>query len=109
LCEPTGAATHARGVITAATAAVVARPPPAIPGAIGGDGGLPESDDSGGLCLKSGERSSPALGVRAVTHCGRMRDTTAPEKKMLPTPPLSPAEWPVGPASISLPTQSLKQ
>jgi hypothetical protein len=48
---------------------------------MGRHGGLPESDDSGGLCLKSGERSSPALGVRAVTHCGRMRDTTAPEKK----------------------------
>jgi hypothetical protein len=37
LREPTGAATHVRGVITAATAAVVARPPPAIPGAIGGE------------------------------------------------------------------------
>jgi hypothetical protein len=34
---------------------------------------------------------------------------TAPEKKMLPTPPLSPVEWPVGPTSVSLSTQSFKQ
>jgi hypothetical protein len=33
---------------------------------------------------------------------------TAPEKKVLPTPPPSPAEWSVGPTSISLLTQSLK-
>jgi hypothetical protein len=36
-------------------------------------------------------------------------DTTAPKKKMLPISPLSPAEWPVEPASVSLPRQSLKQ
>jgi hypothetical protein len=31
------------------------------------------------------------------------------QEKVLPTPPLSPAEWPVGPAPVSLPTQPLKQ
>jgi hypothetical protein len=34
-------------------------------------------------------------------HCSR--------EKVLPTPPLSPAEWSVGPASVSLLTQPLKQ
>jgi hypothetical protein len=34
---------------------------------------------------------------------------TTPEKKVLPTPPLSPAEWSVGSVSVSLPTQPLKQ
>jgi hypothetical protein len=34
-------------------------------------------------------------------HCSR--------EKVLPTPPLSPAEWSAGPTSVSLPTQSLKQ
>jgi hypothetical protein len=33
---------------------------------------------------------------------------TAPEKKMLLTPPLSPAEWPVGPASVSLPNTTIE-
>jgi hypothetical protein len=34
---------------------------------------------------------------------------TVPEKKMLQTPPLSPAEWSVRPALVSPPTQLLKQ
>jgi hypothetical protein len=99
LREPAGAGTRAHGVITAAMAATVARPPLASPGAIGGEvmpcsfgrerrlggaahferkmgrhGGSLESDDGFGLGLKSGERSLPVLGVRAVTHCGRRRE-----------------------------------
>jgi hypothetical protein len=34
---------------------------------------------------------------------------TTPEKKVLPTPPLSPTEWSTGHASVSFPTQPLKQ
>jgi hypothetical protein len=29
-------------------------------------------------------------------------------RKMLPTPPLSPAEWPMGPASVSLPNTTIE-
>jgi hypothetical protein len=41
---------------------------------MGWHGGSPESDDGGGLSLKSGEQSSPMLGVRVVTHCRRRRE-----------------------------------
>jgi hypothetical protein len=30
-------------------------------------------------------------------------------EKVLPTPPLSPAEWSMGPTSVSLPRQPLKK
>jgi hypothetical protein len=30
-------------------------------------------------------------------------------EKVLPTPPLSPAEWPTGPASVSLPNTTIKE
>jgi hypothetical protein len=39
-----------------------------------------------------------------MSHQQRWTDTTAPEKKMLPTPPFSLVEWSTGPVSVSLPT-----
>jgi hypothetical protein len=54
--------------------------------------------------------------LRAVPVCGNLSRVTDRVgrillllRKMSLTPPLSPAEWPTRPTSVSLPRQSLKQ
>jgi hypothetical protein len=53
--------------------------------------------------------------LRAVPICGnlsrwpnRLRQIHCSREKVLPTPPLSPTEWPAGPTSVSLPNTTIE-